>query len=169
MLLRVRLAFCLAACSTLLSAQDVKVHWDRTAFFSNYKTYRWIEVPGSRHVHPNMVKEIVAQADGQLKARGLKLAAKDPVDLLVAYQTTVEGDIPSTAPGAPYQPGPAWNSKVSSLPKGTLALNLYDAKSKALVWRALIAAEVGESRPSDKSKVAKGLSKAFTQYPPMGN
>ena len=168
MLLRVLLLSLLAAS---LSAQNVKVNWDKSAFFSTYKTYKWIPLDGSTAPHALMVEEIVSQTDGQLKAKSLSKSTGDQVDLLVAYQVSVDKPPTPTAPGqpAPYQPGPTWNGKPpDTLPKGTRAINLYDAKSKALIWRALITAEVGESRPSDKVKVAKGLSKAFAQYPPMG-
>jgi len=154
-----------------LSAQNVKVNWDRSTFFSSYKTYQWIPSPSSTTTNPQIAETIVSQTNLQLEAKGVKKATAGQPDILVAYQTTVDRPmLPSSGetPSA-YQPGPAWNGKHSEpLPTGTLAINLYDARSKALVWRALITAEVGESRPSDKVKIAKGLSKAFAQFPPMG-
>ncbi len=162
------IAFAFIASS--LAAQNVKVNWDRSAFFSNFKTYKWMPPAEGDGTNPQIVDTIVSQTSLQLEAKGVAKSRTDQADILVAYQTSIDKPIapPSSGSSAPYQPGPSWNGKTESLPVGTLLINLYDSKSKALVWRALITEQVGESRPSDKVKIAKGISKAFAQYPPMG-
>jgi Domain of unknown function (DUF4136) len=50
--------------------------------------------------------------------------------------------------------------------EGTLIIDLIDAHSKKLIWRAYASSEV--KTPVTEEKIRKAVDKAFTKYPPHG-
>ena len=55
---------------------------------------------------------------------------------------------------------------VSEYPEGTLVIDLVDARSQKLVWRAYCVAE--GTGMSDAAFIQKAVSKAFERFPPPG-
>ena len=172
-----RYALCLVAlmmCAGTAHAQKVKVDWDRATDFTPYKTYMWKIIPTPRTPTPEMEKQIHASVDVQLKAKGLKVIETGEPDIYVGYSITLaepkkQGATPSTTDSSSWQAGSSWSAQYSSdqaARKGTLNIDIADARRKLLIWRGSIMAEVGDSVNDARVKVAKGISKAFAKFPP---
>jgi hypothetical protein len=164
----------LTLCAGAANAQKVKVDWDRMTDFTPYKTYKWTKIPSPRTPTPEMEKLILSMTDTQLGARGMKKIEEGEPDLLVGYSITLEPPkkgtaAPTATDAGPWQTGSSWSEKTSSeqaARKGTLFIDIADAKKNLLVWRGAIFAEVGYSVEDARFRVSKGLGQAFMQFPP---
>jgi hypothetical protein len=84
-----------------------------------------------------------------------------------------------------YSTGPGWGpgyggyyggggtststTSVYTITKGTLALDMYDASSKKLVWRGIATKTLDvDAKPEKRQKnMAKGSEKLLKKYPPV--
>jgi len=164
----------LAMFTGAVHAQKVKVDWDRMTDFTPYKTYKWTKIPSPRTPTPEMEKLIHESTDAQLGARGMKKIENGEPDLYVGYSITLaqpkgQEAAPPPADSSPWQAGSSWSGQTSvgkANRKGTLNIDIADAKRNQLVWRGTILAEVGYSVEDARFQVSKGLGKAFMQFPP---
>lgn len=174
MLRRAPILVALTLCAGAASAQDVKVDWDRAADFALYKTYKWAKIPSPRTPAPAIEKLIQDVADTHLQARGLSKIDTGEPDVLVGYSVTLaqpkkQGSAPPSTDSSSWQPASSWSAQTSSdqaARKGTLKIDLADAKKNQLIWRGSVQAEVGDSVNDARVKVARGIGKAFVKYPP---
>lgn len=172
-----RIATCaVAGWLTLLgsvaSAQTVTFDYDRTAAFSAYTRYAWTrgtELPDELN-HARIVRSIDASL---LQKKLVKVDPGDSPDVLVAYHASFDKnfriDAFSTGWG-PFGLGPdrSGSARLQEILVGTLVVDLTDARTRALVWRAMAS---GEIKPTDKpeqrdKKLAKATEKMFRNYPP---
>jgi hypothetical protein len=49
--------------------------------------------------------------------------------------------------------------------EGTLVVNLYDAKTKKMVWRGVATATASDKPTKNTEKMNKALDKMFEKYP----
>jgi hypothetical protein len=166
-----------AGCATVSIATD----FDRSADFTHYRTFS--SVGGHLVVHgvaddgntllKNRIQNAIASA---LSEKGLSQNADNP-DLLVGYWAGARTRSELEGMG-PYDPGigPFWGAGgywwgtaygdwwIRRYEEGTLVIDLVDAHSKGLVWRAYARAEVNP--PVTDEKVRDAVYKAFQHYPP---
>lgn len=167
----------LAGCATVSVATD----YDHTFDFSRVHTF---EIDGGHLVHNGvaddgntLVKDRIAAAlRAALQAKGLQETSENP-DLVVGYyggarsQTEIEG-MAAYGPGAGYGPfwsggwwGPSANDWwTRTYNEGTLIIDLVDAHTKKLVWRAYAQAEI--EVPVSDQKIREAVDKAFRGFPP---
>src|SRR4030095_16911393 len=65
--------------------QDVHYNYDRSANFTAYKTYQWVDIPGGAVPDQLIDQAIKRAADEQLAQRGLTKVETD-ADLCIGYQ-----------------------------------------------------------------------------------
>jgi hypothetical protein len=135
--------------SPLLLAQEVHTDYDKHANFSQYKTYYWEKVQTTNPLWQQRIQDAV---DKDLQAKGWQRAQSD-------------GDIALTAVGSArdqheyetfYNGLGGWRwrgfgeetTTVSDYKVGSLILDMYDSKTKQLVWR-------GTSSDTLSDKVSK--------------
>jgi hypothetical protein len=164
----------LLACSALLyagvlAAQDVRYDYDRTTDFAKYKTYKWVQVEGATYPDQLEDKNIRAAIDAELAKKGLTAKTADPVDVLLAYQLSVEQDKEINSYGA----GRGWRglnqATISNVNVGTLVIDLYDPSAKSMVWQGSGTKEVSNDEDPDKrqEKLQKSVAKILKNYPPQ--
>jgi hypothetical protein len=165
---------------SLASAQKVKVGYDKSADFSQFKTYAWQDrqTPATR---PLLKASIELNVDAALKDKGLrKTDANSNPDLLIE----LSGGMDAQSSAAAHDPGFAATGGIpppdatvwsGSLPanvgqqvlKGTLSVDVIDARRRQLVWRGTAKAKLDSQ---DQSKVFdqadKVVTEMFKQYPP---
>jgi hypothetical protein len=152
----------------------VKTDYDRAVSFSQFRTFRMgqgqLIQQGEMSPNPLVKDRIDNNVQAQLMARGLVPAGQD-ADLIVRYvagartvQELEAVDYP-IGPVGPYW-GPAYPADfwVQSYPQGTLVIDLYDARTNKVVWRAYCRAE-GEGI-SDPAFIQKTVARAFESFPP---
>lgn len=172
---RYALSVALIVTAVAAHAQKVKVDWDRATDFTRYNTYKWTKIPSPRTPTPEIEKLIYSVVDTQLQAKGLKKVENGEPDLYVGYSVTLGPPKNQTAAAAPaadsssWQTGSSWsahNPSDKAARKGTLNVDIAEAKKNLLVWRGSVMTEVGDSMNDARVKISKGVSKAFIQYPP---
>jgi hypothetical protein len=161
-------------------AQDIHYNYDRSANFSSFKTYQWVDLP--ERVPDQLIdRDIKRAVDEQLAQKGLTRVEKD-ADLYVGYQAVVslEKGINLSAFGTGGGPwGGGWSGlggwdggtvtgQTSTIPVGTLLVNLFDPAKKQLVWRGDGSKVIDLKKDPDKNykNLQKAMAKLFKNYPP---
>jgi hypothetical protein len=146
-------------------AAEISIDADRTADFSAFKTYAW--KANDKASDPQADRAIVADIEAQLAAKGLKKVDKDP-DLFVIYHAILSKE----AKLADWDEGKFKlenrNITVEKLTVGTLMVDLYNAKTGMLLWRAAgsdyLKAKYFTQDFADGLK--QNIALMFTMYPP---
>ncbi len=155
------------------AAQNVNYDYDRHANFAAYRTYAWVRGTTLAADDLNHAR-IVAAVDRQLAAKGLAQedSAGNP-DVQVLYLVGLRQDLEFNGYDnrlAVPDGGPSW-ARVEPVPVGTLAVEVIDAKSHALVWRAAATKDLdlGQSPERWESNLNKAVEKMFKHYPGPGH
>ncbi len=169
--------FVLAAATA--GAQKVKIGYDKSADFGQYKTYSWIPRTAPA-TNPLLATLIDNDIDYALSQKGLRKVDSDP-DLLVKSYGGVEDvqggfatqDPNYTASGGAPMPGATmWGGSLPPTPvpqvmQGSITVDLVDARQKRLVWRATAKGKMDYDKRSKLLEQAnKAVSEMFKKYPP---
>jgi hypothetical protein len=160
--------------------QDVHYNYDRSANFAGYKTYQWVDIPGSAVPDQLIDRDIKRAIDEQLAQKGLT-RVENGADLYVAYQAVIreERGINLSGWGERYGWGGwggSWGTgsvqgQTSTIPVGTLLVDLYDPAKKQLIWRGDASKTIDLKKDPDKNykNLQKAMAKLFKNYPPQPN
>jgi Domain of unknown function (DUF4136) len=172
--------FVILALSTSALAQDVSFNFDSTADFTKYKTYHWEKHPNSKDLDDLTMTQLGAALDAELAKKGLTKKNDGNSDLAIVYQLAVKQEKELTTFSSGYGMGPGWGgswyggtgtstTSVNTITNGTLALDIYDASSKKLVWRGVATKSLDtNAKPEKRQKnMAKGAEKLLKKYPPV--
>jgi hypothetical protein len=166
--------------ASAVSGQKISTGYDKTADFSQFKTYAWVE----RHTpatDPILAAVITADIDNELAKKGLRKTESNP-DLLVncygglGSDSAFAAEDPGyTALGGTALPGTSmWGGSVSSaavmqVVQGMLVVDLVDTRQKRLIWRATAKANLDYDKRSKLFDQAnKAVAAIFKKYPPEG-
>jgi len=150
-----------------LLAQEVHYDYDRTANFSAFKTYRWVDripvAPGNELLDQDIKRAV----DAQLLSKGLRRVDSGS-DLQLSYQ----GAISEEKQYDYLDSGPSlWGDTrviTSTIQVGRLVVIMTDANTGHLVWRGLASKSLDLKRDPDKNyrNLEKAMAKLFRNYPP---
>jgi len=147
-------------------AQKVNVDSDPAAPFATYKTYAW--TAGTPAANALSEQRLHAAVDAKLAAEGLAMNTTAP-DLIVSTHVSTKDKQELIANGFGYGPwgfgGGFGGATVETFVEGTLVVNLYDAKTKKMVWRGLATATASDKPTKNTEKMNKALDKMFEKYP----
>jgi len=152
-------------------AQDVSVNYVPGTDFSKYKTYKWVEIQGAEKPDQILDAQIKQAIDKVLGGKGLTKATGDTADLFIGYQVALNQERQWNA----YGMGGAWRwgggmgtATSSTIQIGTLALDMYDAGAKQLVWKGQATKTLsGEKDPEKRQKnLEKAMAKLLKDFPP---
>jgi Domain of unknown function (DUF4136) len=150
-------------------AQMVHTHFDPSAPFATYKTYTW--TPGTPAPDPFTQERIHVAVDEQLAvAKGMLQTAVKP-SLVVATHVVTHEQKKILAPGFGFGPwGWRWGrpgALIDTYLPGTLIVDLYDAKTRKMVWRGVATDTVGDKTSNyNTERIDKAVGKMFAEYPP---
>ena len=163
-------------------AQDVRYNFAKDAKFSDYKTYKWVDViKGSDQVNPIINNQIKAALEAELATKGLTKTDSDDADLCIGYQTAIGTEKQFNSYSTGWGMGPGWgggwyggmasettSGSTSTIYVGQLALDMYDSKGKNLVWRGLVSKTIDPKAKPDKQEknIKKAVAKLLKNYPP---
>jgi hypothetical protein len=149
-------------------AQKITMEFDQTIDFSRYKTFAILEGQlNSRNPalnSPLVKKQIEADIQNNLTAKGLTMATSGPADLNVRYTFGAARKTELEAyPAGWYGRG----TRYVRVPyaEGTLVIDLRDPTTRSLVWRA-IAAEEKSDATKIEGKINDMVRKSIDKYPP---
>jgi hypothetical protein len=152
---------------TLALAQDVHFDYDRSANFSAYKTYQWVDARGGAAPNQLMDQNIKRAIDAQLVLKGLQ-RVESGGDLQVAYQAAIDQEKQFDGWGS----GPRWwgTTRVTSytIDIGKLVVDFFDPAKKQLVWRGTAAKTLDIKKDPEKNyqNLQKAMAKLFKSFPP---
>ena len=160
----------LISCCGVVLAQDVRYNFAQGTDFSQYKSYKWIDLENNEAFDRIVDQNIRRAVDSQLSARGLTESADGEADLLVAYQAAVmrEKQIdPRRASGGRPGFGGA-SATTSNIRIATLVLDLYDPAAKQLAWRgyATKTLKLSEDPEKNRRSLEQSVSKLLRNFPP---
>src|ERR1700751_2040901 len=162
----------LAALGTAF-AQQVKTDFDHQANFSQYKTYSWQEIKPANSLWDARIKSAV---DAQLAAKGWTQVASGGDVAVVAIKTSqTQRSLQTFYDG--FGGGWGWRrfggggfgeatTTTETYKVGTLVVDLFDTKSKKLLWRGTSSDTLSNNSEKNIKNPDKGVEKLFKQFPP---
>ena len=153
-------------------AQEVKSDFDHQADFSQYKTYSWQEIKTKDPLWDSRIKSAV---DAQLTAKGWTQVDSGGDVAIVAIATThTERTLQTFYDGM----GGGWRwrgfggmgeatTTEQDYKEGTLLVDMYDAKTKQLIWRSSAEDTLSNNAEKNEKNLDKGVAKMFKKFPPQ--
>jgi hypothetical protein len=155
------------------AAQQVKTDYDRAADFAQYKTYSWEHL---KTKDPLFVDRIKNAVNAVLAARGWKQVESGGDVSIVAIQMTSNQETLTTFYNG-FGGGWGWRrfggggigeatTTTETYSVGTLVVDLFDAKTKKLLWRGSSSDTLSNNSDKNIKNLDKGVEKMFKQFPP---
>ena len=151
--------------------QQVKTDFDHQANFTQYKTYSWQEVKTADPLWESRIKSAV---DAQLVLKGwTRLDNGGDVSIVAIGTTQTQRTLQTFYDG--FGGGWRWRgfggmgeatTTEQDYKEGTLVLDIYDAKTKQLIWRGSAEDTVSNSADKNEKNLDKGVEKMFKKFPP---
>jgi hypothetical protein len=162
------------AASSVASAQDVTRDFDKDANFSAIKTFN--AKIGTGWGNPITEKRVQAEIEQELETKGWKKAADEKsADAVVVLHgaTQVKKDLNTFYSGMGGYGYRGWGggmgsaqTTVSEYKVGTLVVDIFDAKSKNLIYRGTASDEISDKPEKNQKKMQKVADKLFKDFPP---
>jgi hypothetical protein len=161
---------CVVMMGALTLAQSITYDFDKATDFSRFETFAWVRgtVLADEINHSRVVRAVEAQ----LTAKGLERV--DPgarPDVLVAYHATFDNDLQITGFSSGWGPyrfaGRSGVARAEEILTGTLAVDLIDAKTRTIVWRATASKEIDTNAGPEKRErnINRTAQRLFKNYP----
>jgi hypothetical protein len=154
-------------------AQDVKVDYDKAANFGAIKTFSM--KLGTSWGNQISEKRVMDEFTEALTAKGWTLAPEGQADAQVVLHGATEtkrslNTFYSGMGGYGYR---GWGGGMGSATTteseytvGTLVADIFDAKSKSLLWRGAAQDELSDKTEKNIKKLGKATDKLFKDFPP---
>jgi hypothetical protein len=171
--------FAIAAALTLMGgaalAQDVKTDFDKDANFAALKTFA-VKI-GTSWNNPISEKRVVAEFEQALTAKGWAKAEADKADAIVVLHGATEKEKTLNTFYSGGYGGYGWRgmgmggmgtatTTTSEYLVGTLVADIFDAKTKQLVFRGTAQDELSDKPEKNAKKLGKVTDKMFKDFPP---
>jgi Domain of unknown function (DUF4136) len=154
-----------------LSAGQVKTDYDRNADFGQYKTYSWEQVKTKNALDIDRVKNAVNAA---LTAKGwTQVDSGGDVSIIVMETAHDQQTLNTFYDG--FGGGWRWRgfggmgeatTTTETYKVGTLVVDLFDAKTKQLIWRGNSSDTLSNNSNKNIQNLDKDVEKMFKQFPP---
>ena len=171
--LRAMLVSSMVLVPAFAAAQDVKVDFDKAFNFAPIKTYS-IRI-GTTWGNELSERRVLTEIDEEIAKKGWKKVADDAQAniLVVLHGATQDKRTASTfytgMGGYGYRGfggmGTA-QTVVNEYTVGMLVVDMFDAKSKSLVFRGTAEAEISDNANRNASRLEKASTKMFKDFPP---
>jgi hypothetical protein len=159
--------------ATALCAQQVKTDYDRSADFSQYKTYSWEKVQTQDPLWVGRIKDAV---NADLTAKGWTQVASGGQVAIVAMEMTKNQQTLNTFYDG-FGGGLGWRrfggggfgdatTTTENYKVGTLVVDLFDTNSKNLIWRGSASDTLSNKSEKNIKNLDKGVEKLFDHFPP---
>jgi hypothetical protein len=171
-----------AALVSTAAGQKINVNFDPDADFSRVKLYQWRthpvfeKHPDRKELYATAIQLVMQEGNAELMKRGLQPADDSP-DVFVTFllQATAESRTVTDVISDPWWgPGYGWYSPatwttttttVENYLQGMLVLDIVDARTSKLLWRAYGGEKIDDFRNRDKD-IKAVVKKALQRFPP---
>jgi hypothetical protein len=178
--MRVHALILIACAATGCAGAQVKTDADKDADFSRYRSYtlqrgRVLSDQSAPDVSANpLLEERIQKAIArELARKGLQPTDPSRADLIATYTASAQTrkELETVAPAVPgFEPydewywGPGYEDVwIDEYQEGTLVIDLIDADTRKLVWRAIARAK--SEQFSDEGFIRGTVDKAIDKYP----
>jgi len=155
------------------SAQQVKTDYDRGVNFSQYKTYSWEQI---KTQNPLVVDRIKNSINAVLASKGWTQVASGGDVSVVAMEMTQDKQTLNTYYDG-FGGGWGWRrfggggfgettTTTDTYRVGTLVIDLFDSKTKTLIWRGSASDTLSNNSDKNIKKLDKAVDKMFNHFPP---
>jgi hypothetical protein len=165
------------SCATAF-AQDVNIDYDKDANFGAIQTFA-VKV-GTGWGNPLSEKRVTDEIQQSLVEKGWKVADAGQADAIVVLHgaTEKQKELNTFYSGGGMYGGYGWrgwgggmgmgtaHTTATEYTVGTLVVDIFDAKSKALLFRGTAQDEISDKPDKNKKKLAKVSDKMFKNFPP---
>jgi hypothetical protein len=162
--------------ATASSAQQVKTDYDRSADFSQYKTYSWEKVQTQDPLWVGRIKDAVNAA---LTAKGWTQVESGAQVAIVAMEMSKNQQTLNTFYDG-FGGGWGWRrfggggfgdatTTTENYKIGTLVVDFFDTKNKNLIWRGSASDTLSDKSEKNIKNLDKGVQKMFDHFPPGAN
>lgn len=153
-------------------AQDVTVNYVPGTDFSQFKTYKWVEIKGAEKPDQILDAQITQAVEKTLAGKGFAKTTSDTADLFIAYQLALtqerQWNTYNTG-GYGWRYGGGMGTTTSTtIHIGTVALDMYNVAAKELVWKgqASKTVDAGASPEKRQKNLDKAMAKLLKDFPP---
>jgi hypothetical protein len=154
--------------TTASFAQQVKTDYDRSANFGAYKTFSFEKVQTEDPLWVDRIKSAVANA---LTAKGWsQVQSGGDVSVVAVGMTQAQQTLDTFYNG--FGGGWRWGgfgdatTTTDTYRVGTLVLDLFDTKTKQLLWRGSASDTLSNKSSKNIKNLDKGVEKMFVHFPP---
>ena len=153
-------------------AQDVKTDYDHKADFSRYKTFSFEKVQTPDPLFVDRIKGAIA---GNLAAKGWsQVPSGGDVSIMAMEVDQTHRSLNTFYDGFGGGWGWRWGggglgeatTTVDTYEVGTLVVDLFDAKTKQLLWRGSSTETLSDKADKNTKTLDKGVQKMFEHFPP---
>jgi Domain of unknown function (DUF4136) len=151
-----------------MALADVKIDYDRSANFSQYKTYSWETVQAGDPLWVGRIKEAV---DSQLAAKGWRRVESGGQASIIAIgittdQRTLHTFYDDFGGGWRWGMSGEATTTVETYTVGTLVIDIFDTSAKKLIWRGSATDTVSDKSDKNIENLHKDVQKMFEHFPP---
>ena len=162
-------------CATASFGQQVKTDYDRSADFTQYKTYSWEQVQTQNPLWADRIKAAVNSA---LAAKGwTQVQSGGNVSIMAMEMTQSHQTLNTYYDG--LGGGWGWGRRFGGIGSGfgettttedtyrvgTLVVDLFDSSSKKLIWRGSLKDVLSDKSDKNIKNLDKGVVKLFNHFP----
>jgi hypothetical protein len=154
-------------------AAQVKTDYDRNTNFAQYKTYSWEHVKTKDPLDVDRVKNAV---NASLGAKGwTQVESGGDISIVAMEVTNTQQTLNTLYDGL----GGGWGwrrfggggfgeatTTTETYKVGTVVVDLFDAKTKQLVWRGSSSDTLSNNSDKNIKNLDKGVDKMFKKFPP---
>jgi hypothetical protein len=158
-------------------SQHIQTDFDHQANFSRYKTYSWQEIKPANSLWDSRIKNAV---DAQLSAKGwTQVDSGGDVAIVAIKMTRTQRTLQTYYDNFGFGGGWGWRgfggygdsfgdstTTEQDFKDGTLVVDLYDGKTKQLIWRGSAEDMLSDKAEKNEKNMDKGVAKMFKSFPP---
>jgi hypothetical protein len=167
--MKMKYALCaMLACLTSVVAlgQTVSVNYNKSQNFSQYHTYAWATDNANQIQNSILAQQAKSDIDSAMQGKGLQLVqeSQNP-DLILTASGGLKQQTSYQAWGMRGIGGGMGGITPEQNVIGTMIIDLYDAKTKSLVWRGIAQNTLSNNGNKNSQMVSKAVVKMFKQWP----
>jgi hypothetical protein len=147
--------------------REIATDYDHHANFEQYHTYSWAKVETPNSIWDERVQEAVDKA---LQEKSWQKVSEGADVTLVAMGMTHDRQTLETF----YNGFPGWywsgfadtTTTVEHYKEGTLVVDMFDSKTKKLIWRGSASDMLSDKPEKNEKKLETAVKKMFEHFPP---
>lgn len=167
--MKMKYALCaMLACltSAIALAQTVSVNYNKSQNFSQYHTYAWATDNANQIQNSILAQEAKTDIDTAMQGKGLQLVQESQTpDIILTANGGMKQQTSYSAMGMRGFGGGMGTITPEQNVIGTMIVDLYDAKTKSLVWRGIAQNTLSNNGNKNSQMVSKAVVKMFKQWP----